>query len=385
MTKEIPLTSAEQTLHDFVLDLLSNDTARSAFGADPSAALAGAGLHDVTPQDVQEVIPLVLDYAPAGLALPDTGAADSVIQQLQAVCHAADVHGLPEYEAPATGTHGGTFGGETQFGDYSVGAEFSDAGVAGAAGLTGGTVAAESGFAAGLDGIAAGGTSVSPLGDFELESTGVPAVLPTLPVLPAVPGVPRFDSVADPTSALDTDVSAGTVASYVSAGGDVLAGHLSTSSATLGSYLTGTGVPPVGEAVSDAGYAGAVQIDNAGEAVAGHLGTLPVPETGALPELPHVPELPAVPAIPGLPNLGGLPDLGGLPVHLPQLPADLPHLPVELPHLPVANPLPDLSDSSVTGALGDAASHSPLGEVASPDHLALPHLVDAPTDLLLGH
>jgi hypothetical protein len=379
MTKEIPLTSAEQTLHDFVLDLLSNDIARSAFGADPSAALAGAGLHDVTPQDVQEVIPLVLDYAPAGLALPDTGAADSVIQQLQAVCHAADIHGLPDFDAPAAGALGGTFAGETPLGEYSVGVELSHDGLAAAAGLTGGTVAAEGGLTAGLDGIAAGATSASPLGDFEVESTGIPAVLPTLPVLPAVPGLPRFDSVADPTAALDTDVSAGTVASYVSAGGDVLAGHVSTSSATLGSYLTGTGVPAVGEAVSDAGYAGAVQIDNATEGVAGHVGALPVPDTGALPELPHVPELPAVPTLPGVP------DLHDLPVHLPHLPVDLPHLPVELPHLPVANPLPDLSDSSVTGALGDVASHSPLGEVASPDHLALPHLVDAPTDLLLGH
>jgi hypothetical protein len=373
------LTSAEQTLHDFVLDLLSNDTARSAFGADPSAALAGAGLHDVTPQDVQEVIPLVLDYAPAGLALPDTGAADSVIQQLQAVCHAADIHGLPEFEAPSAGSHGGAFGGETPFGDYSVGTELSDSGVAAAAGLTGGTVGAEGGLTGGLDGFAAGGSSVSPLGDFDLESSGIPAALPGLPVLPAVPGVPRFDSIADPTAALDTDVSAGTVASYVSSGGEVLADHLSTSSATLGSYLTGTGVPPVGEAVSDAGYAGAVQLDNGTDAVAGHAGALPVPDTGALPGLPAVPELPAVPALPGVP------DLNDLPVHLPQLPMDLPHLPVELPHLPVANPLPDLSDSSVTGALGDAASHSPLGEVASPDHLALPHLVDAPTDLLLGH
>jgi hypothetical protein len=381
------LASAEQTLHDFVLDLLSNDTARSAFGADPAAALAGAGLHDVTPQDVQEVVPLVLDYAPAGLALPDTGAADSVIQQLQAVAHAADIQGLPNFEASSPGTFGGGFGGETPLGDYTVGLDASTAGVSAVAGLTGGTVGAEGGLAAGLDGFAAGGSSASPLGDYAIDTSGVPLALPipALPDLSALPTTPRFDSIGDPTAALDTDASAGTVASYVSAGGDVLAGHASTTSATLGSYLTGTGVP-VGETVSDLGYDAAAHTDYATNDISGHLGSLPVPaalpDAGALPGLPGLPGLPELPAVPALP---GVPDLHDLPVHLPQLPVDLPHLPVELPHLPVANPLPALGDSNVTGALGDAASHSPLGEVASPDHLALPHLVDAPTDLLLGH
>ncbi|MDT7724474.1 MAG: hypothetical protein QOI21_1050 [Actinomycetota bacterium] len=384
------MASAEQTLHDFVLDLLSNDTARSAFGADPSAALAGAGLHDVTPQDVQEVIPLVLDYAPAGLALPDTGAADSAIQQLQAVAHAADIHGLPNFEAPSPGTFGGGFGGETPLGDYTFGLDASSTGVSGVAGLTGGTVGAESGFTAGLDGFAAGGSSASPLGDFAIDTSGVPLALPIpalpIPALPAVPATPRFDSLGDPTAALDTDASAGTVASYVSAGGDVLASHVDTSSATLGSYLTGTGVPVLaGDTVSQAGYDAAAHVSDATNDVSGHLGSLPVPAAGALPAVPGLPGLPGLPELPAVPALPGVPDLHSLPVHLPQLPVDLPHVPAELPHLPVANPLPDLGDSNVTGALGDAASHSPLGEVASPDHLALPHLVDAPTDLLLGH
>src|ERR1700712_1598471 len=98
--KEFTLTSPEQTLHDFVLDLLSNDTARSAFGADPSAALAGAGLHDVTPQDVQEVITLVMDYDTAGPGNLPLGSADGVIQQLQAVAQVGDAHGLPRVSLP---------------------------------------------------------------------------------------------------------------------------------------------------------------------------------------------------------------------------------------------------------------------------------------------
>src|SRR5438067_11023118 len=59
-----------QNLHDFVLTLLTDDAARSAFAADPTAALAAAGLSDVTPQDIAEVAPLVADYAPDLSALP---------------------------------------------------------------------------------------------------------------------------------------------------------------------------------------------------------------------------------------------------------------------------------------------------------------------------
>ncbi len=54
-----------QTLHDFVLNLLSNPDARMAFQLDPEGCLHDAGLSDVTAHDVQEAIPLVVDYTPA--------------------------------------------------------------------------------------------------------------------------------------------------------------------------------------------------------------------------------------------------------------------------------------------------------------------------------
>ncbi|NIH86048.1 IniB N-terminal domain-containing protein [Amycolatopsis granulosa] len=95
-----------QNLHEFVLNLLNDEAARSAFAADPSNALAAAGLSDVTPQDIQEVAPLVADYAPAPLAdalsaLPlDAGTTDlqGAIAQLQAVAQVADALpvGAPE-------------------------------------------------------------------------------------------------------------------------------------------------------------------------------------------------------------------------------------------------------------------------------------------------
>lgn len=55
-----------QTLHDFTLTLLDDPAALAAFGQDPQSALAAAGLGDISAADVREVLPLVLDYVPAG-------------------------------------------------------------------------------------------------------------------------------------------------------------------------------------------------------------------------------------------------------------------------------------------------------------------------------
>jgi hypothetical protein len=61
------------TLQDFVLNLIYDPGARTAFELDPEHALAGAGLGDVTAADVQAVIPLVVDYAPASAVSSVTG------------------------------------------------------------------------------------------------------------------------------------------------------------------------------------------------------------------------------------------------------------------------------------------------------------------------
>ncbi|MFC7617459.1 IniB N-terminal domain-containing protein [Actinokineospora soli] len=58
------MITPDQTLHDFVLTLLTDDAARSAFAADPGSCLSAAGLDDITATDVSDVIPLVVDYAP---------------------------------------------------------------------------------------------------------------------------------------------------------------------------------------------------------------------------------------------------------------------------------------------------------------------------------
>ncbi|WP_026316936.1 IniB N-terminal domain-containing protein [Actinokineospora enzanensis] len=90
--------AASPTLHDFVLTLLTDETARTAFAADPTAALTGAGLHDVSAQDVRDVVPLVADYAPVDLHTVDL--AGDPISGLRAVADAA--HGAASSAAQST-------------------------------------------------------------------------------------------------------------------------------------------------------------------------------------------------------------------------------------------------------------------------------------------
>jgi type V secretory pathway adhesin AidA len=84
------------TLQDFVLNLIYDPAARSAFEMDPESVLQHAGLGDITAADVQQVIPLVVDYAPVtgitGLAGTDdltTGVANldvaGAVAQLQTI------------------------------------------------------------------------------------------------------------------------------------------------------------------------------------------------------------------------------------------------------------------------------------------------------------
>jgi len=62
------------TLHDFVSNLINDEAAKAAYLADPLGALGAAGLGDLTPADVQEVLPLVADSLPTDLpALPVDG------------------------------------------------------------------------------------------------------------------------------------------------------------------------------------------------------------------------------------------------------------------------------------------------------------------------
>ncbi|SFR28941.1 hypothetical protein SAMN04488564_11649 [Lentzea waywayandensis] len=96
------------TLHDFVLNLLSDPSLKDAFAADAQGTLEQAGLADITAVDVQEVIPLVLDLVPAVDGLPAVDGIDlalptddllaegplGAISQLQAVTSQLTSSGL---------------------------------------------------------------------------------------------------------------------------------------------------------------------------------------------------------------------------------------------------------------------------------------------------
>ncbi|WP_112270414.1 IniB N-terminal domain-containing protein [Lentzea terrae] len=64
------MIESTSTLHDFVLNLLSDPALKAAFATDAQGTLEQAGLADITAVDVQEVIPLVLDLVPAVDGLP---------------------------------------------------------------------------------------------------------------------------------------------------------------------------------------------------------------------------------------------------------------------------------------------------------------------------
>ncbi|SEQ21703.1 hypothetical protein SAMN05216188_102437 [Lentzea xinjiangensis] len=103
------MMQSPSTLHDFVLNLLSDPSLKAAFAADAQGTLEQAGLADITAVDVQEVIPLVIDLlpeTPAGLPALEgvyfDGVAEDVlaegplgaISQLQAVASQLTSSGL---------------------------------------------------------------------------------------------------------------------------------------------------------------------------------------------------------------------------------------------------------------------------------------------------
>ncbi|MBM7769891.1 hypothetical protein JOD54_000095 [Actinokineospora baliensis] len=420
-----PAPAAESlTPHEFALSLLTDDAARTAFAADPQGALAGAGLGEFSVQDLQDALPFVADYAPAADLRAVTEALTSAAEVSGTVAPATSTghldagtdwftsantldaaDGLHAVAAGATNDLGYaadlTAGEDSVLGAFALESEqvtgeghvalstdrfaaaagSSDLGtVAAAASSSGAAVAAgaaglhaEVGLAstvdfsdptALLDDVALPEVEVSAAGAGSLSTAGLTDQFH----LPEI----------DPTGALDSDslrgadLAAGTVADYVSSGGELLNG----ASATLGGFLTGASPLDDVEEISEHLRATLPQPVPAPEP-AQHL---PV-DTGSLPELsdlPHLPELPG--GLPGhlpvdLPDLpGGLPHL---PTDLPQLPVDLPHLPVEVPDLPVANPLPDVASqvSHSVGGLTDGV----LG-----DH-GLPDVGGLTGDLDLGH
>jgi hypothetical protein len=354
---EHSLSFPAQNLHDFVLNLMIDDAARSAFAADPTAVLADAGLSDVTPQDIQEVAPLVAEYAPDPSALqvstPDSGStADLGAFPADPLVAAPD---LGSVEVPGGGHFAGSADASTYHGEEvqaGATATISADSTESTGSLPTSLDSAEGVLTAATGSIESALPSDSPLAIYSVSANGALA------------------QAGDLATSLDSDVldkaapAAGTVASFVSNGGDMLANGIETGSGTLGGYLTNAG-----------GQASAA-VTGGGNTLGQHAEQI---SDGVSGEIAH----PAIPAVPALPAVSALPTPADLPVHLPpHLDADLPH---SLPHLPVANPLPTIEHVATT--VTDAVSHSPVGDIAAAlDHTsALPEIGDPGNELPLAH
>ncbi|MGH9269877.1 MAG: IniB N-terminal domain-containing protein, partial [Ilumatobacteraceae bacterium] len=62
------LAETSNSLLEFILGLLRDDDMAAAFAADPQTTLSAAGLEGICAEDVDSVLPLVLDYAPVTVA-----------------------------------------------------------------------------------------------------------------------------------------------------------------------------------------------------------------------------------------------------------------------------------------------------------------------------
>jgi hypothetical protein len=62
------MSTLTSTLLDFILSLLRDPQAAQAFNNHPEQALSDAGLNDVCSADVQSLMPMLADYAPAGVS-----------------------------------------------------------------------------------------------------------------------------------------------------------------------------------------------------------------------------------------------------------------------------------------------------------------------------
>lgn len=327
------MTYSFQNLQDFVLNLLNDEAARSAYAADPTGALADAGLGDLTPQDVQEVIPLVTDSLPSETPLGD---------------FAVDATGVMD----GTDAFGSSLGAVNDFGAVKAWAGEGDLGV------WGGTATDALGRLAGsvtMDGDGLGVAAVSPLGSGDVDSNGNYNLSPADPA----------DMIGDLGDTGDT--VAGTVTHMTNTGALSLAGAMDNGGDGLEGLLAGTPAGPLAHGVESGTDMIAEDVQDGAGLMAEQAGNLP--SADALPALPTT-----LPAGPGLPDLGGLPvnlpSLSDLPVDVPDL-GDLPAgLPVDAPaNLPVDVP----DTSAVTNVLQhnpvtDAVSSSPVGGLTEQVH-----------------
>jgi hypothetical protein len=320
------LQTPAPTLQDFVLKLLSEPDAQQAFDLDPVAALSDAGLSDVSPQDVMDAIPLVLDFASAS----------------------GDGLGVEAHGAGGLGGLSGWGGVESPFGGGSAGASVSPDGLHSNGGFGSPVAGSEYSLDAGLDGVSGHQTFNTALGGggFQFGDGLVPEV--------ALPGL---DS---DTLGRGGDLVTGTVAGYISDGAGTFSEVFTEGAGALAAGI-GSGASTVDSMITD----GATELSGTvADPTSAQLPAVAPDLTGGLPAgLPM--DLPAAPALPdlggGLPGLDDLPGLGELPIDLP---VDLPNVPLnlpELPHVPEVPGLPSLPSTGVVhDTVADVTGHLPV-------------------------
>lgn len=348
-----------QTLHDFVLNLITDDSCGSAFLTNPAAVLADAGLGDVTGLDVQEIISLVVDQVPAPVAdAVETGLASlpaeiTGVDDLQcALAHLETVAAVVQ-NLPAT------------LGDPTTTTSLD--GLTGSVDLASGTVQTSGSLAAGVGGLGTGALADTPAGAVtgavavttSSVGAGLQSPLGTYGLVAEseVPlAVPSFGSLGDLNGTLDSDVFTGgtpvtaVATGYVTSGGEFAAAGIANDSAAVAGHISGA-ADTVSQAVADGGSDAAMHVTSATSTV------------DAL--VSHVPAVPA-------------------PM---QLAADLPvHVVAELPEsLPAADAVPQVTvaaESTVSHtSLADTVSHSSLVDTV---HSALPDAGDLQSNLLHG-
>jgi hypothetical protein len=357
------LSQPIQTLHDFVLNLITDDSFGTSFLSDPTGVLSDAGLGDVTGLDVQEVTSLVADHLPA----PVADAVESGFAALPAdVTGVNDLHcALAHLETVAAVAQGlpATVTGLSTSSAFSGDAD----GFAGAAALASDTVQASGTLAGGTGGIAGGVLADTPAGAVtsavaattDSAAAGLQSPLGTYAVsadslpLPA----PSFGSIGDLGSTLDSDaLTEGTpvtavAANYVASGGEFAAAGIGDNSATLAGHLSAVG-GMAAQAVATGGDQLAAHVASGSSMIGDAVSH--VPSVGAPAQLPT--DLPVHP-------------VADLPHTLPAPDAALPHV----THMVEST----VSHASVT----DAVSHSSLVDTV---HSALPQVEDLHTDLFSG-
>lgn len=200
------MEQADQTLHDFVLNLLGDSQALAAFEQDPAAMLDHAGLSDISAADVQEVIPLVVDFVPvhadaldsimSQLPLDSVTGQLGAIQQLQFVTQA--LGGLPPFHS------GGSFDAHGVHGDWNMGSDgdkmWATTNMSSPLGTGSASVGGD------LQHGMAGGVSMSAMGADLHAGMKLPGIdglhLPSLGGLPS-----GFSAMSDVTDALDSHLS----------------------------------------------------------------------------------------------------------------------------------------------------------------------------------